>query len=779
MSNASPMLTQFNAGELSPLMSGRVDTEYYAKGCRTLRNFIPMPQGPAKRRGGTRFLGNGHQASPGPGGVPVLLIPFVRSQTESYVLELSGPWIRFWFGGALVEQSPGIPLRVFAPYEYTDLFNADGTPAIQYVQSADVMYLTHARFPQQKLSHFSSTNWTLTQPQFADGPWLPENDNDNNTMTVSGITGSITITALGGTFDPNCVGQLVRVFQNDLSQLKAWYPGQRTTGGNLAVGQLRRSGPNTYKCKSVAPGTGSNIDWVETGSDTLIATNGDQWDGPQDIVPNPATAGHNYGRGVQWTYQDSGYGVAIITQFIDGANVQATVLRQFPASLTGSLPSKRWQLGAWAPYLGYPTACCIFRERLTFGGSIYTWMSVAGDFENFADQTFGVIAQDNAITVQVLSDSVNTVKWFSPSSSLMVGTAGNEYIIAQNTTNLPFGPQNYAVNKQSSYGGRAVNGTQLGGSTFYVTRTGRFVREFQYDFSSDSFTSRDVTLPSDHITLGGVCAMQYAQNTDTIIWMVLGAPNEAGATLIGYTVNLEDKVRAWHSHPLGGDGVVKSIAVVPSTTGDYDELHLCVMRTVGGAPSCCIERLERAWREDDEAEDAFYVDCGGTYRGTPTSTITGLSYIEGYTVAVLADGQPQAQRVVTGGQITLDGEASVVQVGLPYEAILQPMRIEAGGTDGPAQGRIKRINKIVFRFLNSLGGKFGRDVFDGSPLDSLSYSDAPNPISAGTSFYTGDTPRMAFPGQYDQEGYVGYITDEPLPVTICGIMLAEVTYEGW
>src|SRR6185369_6671502 len=256
MANATPMLTQFNAGELSPLMAGRVDTEFYAKGCRTLRNFIPMPQGPAKRRGGTRFLGNSHPAGPGPNNWPSLLIPFVRSQTESYVLELSGPIIRFWYGGALVESMPGVPFYVVAPYTYADLFNDDGTPAVQYVQSADVMYLTHPRFPQQKLSHFSSTNWTLTPPTFADGPWLAENANLQNTMTVSALTGAITISAqLGGTFDPNCVGQLVRIYQNDLSLLKAWYPGQRTTSNNLKVGDLRRSAANTYKCKSVASGS--------------------------------------------------------------------------------------------------------------------------------------------------------------------------------------------------------------------------------------------------------------------------------------------------------------------------------------------------------------------------------------------------------------------------------------------------------------------------------------------------------------------------------------------
>jgi hypothetical protein len=107
------------------------------------------------------------------------------------------------------------------------------------------------------------------------------------------------------------------------------------------------------------------------------------------------------------------------------------------------------------------------------------------------------------------------------------------------------------------------------------------------------------------------------------------------------------------------------------------------------------------------------------------------------------------------------------------------MRIEAGGTDGTSQGKIKRINKIVWRFYNALGGKYGRDVFDGSDLDELSYSDAPNPITAATNFYTGDTLRLSWPGGYEQEGYIGYINDQPLPVTVCAIMPAEVTYEGW
>ena len=56
MPKASPIRSTFNAGELSPLMDGRVDIAKYTNGCRRLENFIPAVQGPAVRRGGTRFV---------------------------------------------------------------------------------------------------------------------------------------------------------------------------------------------------------------------------------------------------------------------------------------------------------------------------------------------------------------------------------------------------------------------------------------------------------------------------------------------------------------------------------------------------------------------------------------------------------------------------------------------------------------------------------------------------------------------------------------------------
>ena len=54
MAEAAPILTSFNAGELSPLLEGRVDLAKYQSGCKVLENFVPTVQGPAIKRSGTK-----------------------------------------------------------------------------------------------------------------------------------------------------------------------------------------------------------------------------------------------------------------------------------------------------------------------------------------------------------------------------------------------------------------------------------------------------------------------------------------------------------------------------------------------------------------------------------------------------------------------------------------------------------------------------------------------------------------------------------------------------
>ncbi|WP_410925272.1 hypothetical protein, partial [Pseudomonas aeruginosa] len=78
-----------------------------------------------------------------------------------------------------------------------------------------------------------------------------------------------------------------------------------------------------------------------------------------------------------------------------------------------------------------------------------------------------------------------------------------------------------------------------------------------------------------------------------------------------------------------------------------------------------------------------------SYNGAPTTTISGLTWLTGQTVGVLGDGATHPDVVVDNtGKITLQRSVSIAQVGLKYTSAGKTMRIEAGGADGPAQGKL-------------------------------------------------------------------------------------------
>ena len=91
MARASPLQSSFNAGEFSPRMEGRVDISKYGSACKILEGFIPLIQGPAQRRGGTRFVAEIKDSS-----VRSWLVRFEFNTTQAYQLEFGNGYIRFW-----------------------------------------------------------------------------------------------------------------------------------------------------------------------------------------------------------------------------------------------------------------------------------------------------------------------------------------------------------------------------------------------------------------------------------------------------------------------------------------------------------------------------------------------------------------------------------------------------------------------------------------------------------------------------------------------------------
>ena len=94
----------FAAGELSPKMYGRYDTELYKQGTKQMKNFVPLLQGPAKRRPGTYYAADASTTT----SEGSRLIPFHFGESDSYVLEFSNNKIRFFTQNGQLKESGSV-----------------------------------------------------------------------------------------------------------------------------------------------------------------------------------------------------------------------------------------------------------------------------------------------------------------------------------------------------------------------------------------------------------------------------------------------------------------------------------------------------------------------------------------------------------------------------------------------------------------------------------------------------------------------------------------------
>jgi hypothetical protein len=85
-----------------------------------------------------------------------------------------------------------------------------------------------------------------------------------------------------------------------------------------------------------------------------------------------------------------------------------------------------------------------------------------------------------------------------------------------------------------------------------------------------------------------------------------------------------------------------------------------------------------------------------------TQSVGGVTWLEGETVAILADGYVAGTAVVSGGAVTIQDFASKIHVGLPYESSLQLLPVEARSM-GTIAGGTRRTHKIFIYLTNTIG----------------------------------------------------------------------------
>lgn len=482
----------------------------------------------------------------------------------------------------------------------------------------------------------------------------------------------------------------------------------------------------------------------------------------------------------------STWGYCTITGFTSTTVVTVTV----NSTLGGTTATSLWRMGVWYGVEGssstanYPRCVVFNQDRLVWAGSAAYPNRIDGsntsDYENYApSNTDGTVIDSNAISFSLNSTKVNVVNWMvSDEWGLLAGTASGEWVIAASTQQNAVTPTNVTAKMTSAYGGANVPPIKMGKSTLFVQRTKRKLREMSYQFALGTFQAPDISLISEHLTKGGIKSMAAQPAPYPNVWLA-----RYDGTLVGVSYDKDQEVLGWHRHQLGGFSdaaqtlppVVESVAVIPSPSTDRDAVWLSVQRYVNGATVRTVELMQKFWEDGDVLADAYFVDCGATYSGAATTTVSGLTWLAGQTVSVLADGSVHPNCVVSGaGAITLQRSASKIQIGLGYNSTGKTLRIEGGAGDGTAQGKIKRIHRAIFRFFQSVGLSVQSTNGTAFPEPFRTSADRmDNPVA----LYTGDK-RWAWDGSYELEGQVSWTQDQPLPSNILAVVAQLDTQDG-
>lgn len=395
----------------------------------------------------------------------------------------------------------------------------------------------------------------------------------------------------------------------------------------------------------------------------------------------------------------------------------------------------------------YPQTVAFFEQRLFFGGAPqfpqHIWGSAAGDYLNFT-----VGNKDNdGVLVQIAGNDYNALTHMVSARNLMPLTTSTEFSLA--------GPSNFAISGISSnvikdhtrHGSNNIKPLRVGKEVIFSQRDGKKIRAISYSVTEDANVAPDITIFAEHMTRSATFVdMAFAADPDYIGWIV-----RSDGQMCSLTLAREFDTIAWARHKT--DGLFESVSTVPGTIAD--DVYMIVNRTVNGVTRRYVELF------DYEDVDTSYCDASVIYDGAPTTTLTGLSHLEGKTVTAVCDGDVHPHLVVTSGSVTLQSPASFVILGLPYTTTIELLNPEFGDANNSTQGKKVSITDIIARFQDTVNCSIN-DVVIPFRTTTLGFDTAIAP-------FTGDK-RIKSLG-WRSPNNIKFTSDTPTPFTLLGVIV--------
>lgn len=579
-----------------------------------------------------------------------------------------------------------------------------------------------------------------------DAGWVNIKLDAELSITPSGTTGNITLSANKNYFSENMVGAYVQISQELDSQTV-------TQNGNGTSGEVLCG----KAWKVITHGT-----W--TGTVTVQkSTNNGLWKDYRTYKANDdfnasesgtveeytrlrivATAGNTDLTALPYAH----VGMVKITGYISPTEVNAEVID----SLANTNAADYVCLNAWNEQFGYPSAIGFFQDRLCVAATkkqpYMLWLSRSGDYNNFSvEKVSGTVTDDSAVALAFINRKQQTIEHIVPESDLVIMTGGNEWILSGGTAVTPTKAN---PKMQTSRGTTNVIPLSIGGRVIFVQHRGKTVRDMQYRFESDSYDGADLTLLAKHITKNTTIEdMAYMQEPDSKLYFVL-----SDGTMACLSYIQDQKVYAWSRIKTEG----KVMAVCNVENQNEDNVYIAVKR----GNQTYIEELCNN-KETENPKDYIMLDA--SVKITETTAKGSVPHLPNAKIGILADGR-YYEKIQTdeGGNFTLPQEASYIIAGLPYTMTVELPNLEINTKTGTIQGRKKKVSAVTLRLNHSLGGRVGIEKTNTLPIKYDEFSEQDVVLYSGDKHIT--MPNRGF----ELTGRTVITSDEPYPFNMSAVV---------
>ena len=818
-------IPSFTAGEMSDSMQGRTDFAKYFSAASRIENFVVLPHGPITRRPGTYFVSEVKTSS-----AKTRLIPFSFSTTQTYVLEFGNQYIRFYKDDGQITSS-GVAYEISSPYTTAQLFD------LKFAQSADVMYICNENHPVKKLSRTGHTSWTLADVDFTDGPYLDSNTT-STTMTPSGTTGSITITASSSAFVSTDVDRFIN-FSNGYAKITAftsatvvsatvednfdntnavtdWKLGafSTTTGHPRCVSFFEQrlvfagtsqqpqtmffsksgdyenmtSGTNDDDAMiyTIASNQVNAIQALKATRTLIVMTTGGEYAVSSGAAQDAITPTNinirkqsNYGssgvdalsignatiflqrsrrkiRELAYNFDTDGYtapDLTILADHVSESGFTDMSYQQEPYSVVWAVRADGQMAGLTYNRLENVVAW----HRHIFGGKSDTGKTIKQQKIQFTANSTNVNTTSNQITITGHGLATGDPVYYYAASNKIGGLNNSKvyYVINVDANNIKL-----AKSSSDATAGTAITLTSAPGSD-----TTQFIYQGVNINNNILFVSAHGFKSGDHIFYDntGTSISGLSENTKYFVEKIDDNQiqlytDEARETIVNltsaHTTEQTDKVLT-HAK-------VESVACIDGD-GDEDQVWVIIQRYINGATKRYVEYFTPF--EFNEDLTAFhYLDSGLNYSGGETSTLSGLSHLEGQVVDIIGEGSVQNSKTVSSGSINLDTAIEEAAVGLLYSSDLRTMRLDEGYTE-TTQTKTVRVFDLSVRFQNTVGASVGPSSDN---LTAIDFRDSGASMDLPVPLFTGDK-QVEFDAGHGVEGLIYVKQPQALPMTILGI----------